>query len=126
MNYTPWATAPPAGSNWTLTGLTLPIEQNFYIRARGYYRSGCQDSSESITESVRNAFILRPSTLGNISTRLRVQTGDNAMIGGFIITGNRTKTVIVRGIGPSLTDARSAGRSGHRSSRFLRPTPRDQ
>jgi Kelch motif protein/galactose oxidase-like protein len=41
-------------------------------------------------------------TLLNISTRVRVQTGDNAMIGGFIITGTEPKTVIVRGIGPSL------------------------
>jgi hypothetical protein len=41
-------------------------------------------------------------TLLNISTRLPVQTGDNAMIGGFIITGTEPKTVLVRGIGPSL------------------------
>ena len=41
-------------------------------------------------------------TLLNISTRLRVQTGDNAMIGGFIITGTQPKTVLVRAIGPSL------------------------
>jgi hypothetical protein len=40
--------------------------------------------------------------LANISTRLRVGSGDNAMIGGFIITGTARKTVIVRGIGPSL------------------------
>ena len=38
----------------------------------------------------------------NISTRLRVQTGDNVLIGGFIITGTDPKKVIVRGIGPSL------------------------
>jgi hypothetical protein len=31
-----------------------------------------------------------------------VGTGDNAMIGGFIITGTQEKTVIVRGLGPSL------------------------
>ena len=43
-----------------------------------------------------------PILLANISTRLRVQTGDNAMIGGLIITGTERKTVIVRGIGPSL------------------------
>ena len=42
------------------------------------------------------------STLGNISTRLRVETGDNALIGGFIITGTQPKRVIVRAIGPSL------------------------
>ena len=39
----------------------------------------------------------------NISTRLRVQTGDNVLIGGFIITGPTPKNVIIRGIGPSLT-----------------------
>jgi hypothetical protein len=44
----------------------------------------------------------QPVRLANISTRLRVQTGDNAMIGGFIITGTEPKTVVVRGIGPSL------------------------
>jgi hypothetical protein len=41
-------------------------------------------------------------TLLNISTRSRVQAGDNAMIGGFIITGTEAKTVLFRGIGPSL------------------------
>ena len=38
----------------------MPTGQNFYIRARGYYRSGYQNGSESITESVRNAFIAPP------------------------------------------------------------------
>ena len=40
--------------------------------------------------------------LANISTRLRVETGDNALIGGFIITGTQPKKVILRAIGPSL------------------------
>jgi hypothetical protein len=44
-----------------------------------------------------------PTVLGNISTRLRVETGDNALIGGFIITGTQPKKVIVRAIGPSLS-----------------------
>jgi hypothetical protein len=39
----------------------------------------------------------------NISTRMRVLTGDSALIGGFIVTGNESKRVIVRGIGPSLS-----------------------
>ena len=43
------------------------------------------------------------STLGNISTRLPVQTGDNVLIGGFIVTGTQPKKIIVRGIGPSLS-----------------------
>jgi hypothetical protein len=42
------------------------------------------------------------SKLSNISTRGIVQTGDNVMIGGFIIQGSIAKTVLVRGRGPSL------------------------
>ena len=44
-----------------------------------------------------------PSQLLNISTRMRVLTGDQVLIAGFIITGTDPKTVIIRGIGPSLT-----------------------
>ena len=50
-----------------------------------------------------------PTLLGNISTRLRVETGDNVLIGGFIITGTQPKKVIVRAIGPSLTGFGVAG-----------------
>src|SRR6516225_4436217 len=42
------------------------------------------------------------STLGNISTRSFVQTGDNVMIGGFIVQGAGSKRVIIRAIGPEL------------------------
>ena len=39
----------------------------------------------------------------NLSTRMRVQAGDNVGIGGFIITGTAPKHVLLRAIGPSLT-----------------------
>ena len=42
------------------------------------------------------------SQLANISTRGFVQTGNNVMIGGFILGGNNNTGVVVRGIGPSL------------------------
>jgi sugar lactone lactonase YvrE len=38
----------------------------------------------------------------NISTRLGVQAGENVLIGGLIITETGGKTVVIRGIGPSL------------------------
>ena len=41
--------------------------------------------------------------LGNISTRSFVQTNDNVMIGGFIVEGTQPKRVIIRAIGPELT-----------------------
>lgn len=43
-----------------------------------------------------------PAQLLNISTRLQVLSGDQVPIGGFIFTGPDPKTVLVRGIGPSL------------------------
>ncbi len=39
--------------------------------------------------------------LANISTRAQVGTGDNVLIGGFILQGTRSKKVIVRALGPS-------------------------
>ena len=39
----------------------------------------------------------------NLSTRMRVQIGDNVGIGGFIITGTAPKHVLLRAIGPSIT-----------------------
>jgi len=38
----------------------------------------------------------------NISTRVRVKAGENAMVGGFIISGTDAKKVLIRGLGPSL------------------------
>lgn len=45
-----------------------------------------------------------PAQALNISTRLRVETGDRVMIGGFIITGSAPKKVAIRGLGPSLAN----------------------
>jgi hypothetical protein len=39
---------------------------------------------------------------GNIATRGQVLQGDQVLIGGFIVGGNQSKTVIVRALGPSL------------------------
>jgi hypothetical protein len=43
------------------------------------------------------------SRAGNVSTRGQVGTGDNIMIGGFIIGGSAAKPVVIRAIGPSLS-----------------------
>jgi hypothetical protein len=41
--------------------------------------------------------------LVNISARTQVDTGDKILIAGFVITGNVPKTVLIRGLGPTLT-----------------------
>jgi hypothetical protein len=45
---------------------------------------------------------VQPARLTNISTRVRVETGDNVVIGGFIVSGTQPKRVLIRAIGPSL------------------------
>ncbi|MGZ4982677.1 MAG: hypothetical protein ACXV9Q_01125, partial [Chthoniobacterales bacterium] len=44
-----------------------------------------------------------PHSLLNVATRLRTQAGDDALIGGFILSGSEAKKVIIRAIGPSLS-----------------------
>jgi Matrixin len=43
------------------------------------------------------------SHFANISTRLDIGTGNNAMIAGLTITGSQSKTVLIRVLGPTLS-----------------------
>ncbi len=45
----------------------------------------------------------------NISTRGLVQTGENVLIGGIIIGGSGSKSVVVRALGPSLSGMQIGG-----------------
>jgi lysyl oxidase len=66
---------------------------------------GEDDISESIsgTDPHNPNSVVRTGKQVNISTRLNVLTGDNVGIGGFIITGPDSKTVLLRALGPSLS-----------------------
>ncbi len=50
-----------------------------------------------------------PGRAVNLSTRATVGAGENASVGGFIITGTEPKHVILRGIGPSLSESGVVG-----------------
>lgn len=69
-----------------------------YTIADGY---GIVDARNAI-ESIVGAPSSRTSAATNLSTRGNVGVGDNVLIGGFIATGSANKTVILRGMGPSL------------------------
>ena len=47
--------------------------------------------------------LTQTATLVNISTRGSVETGDNMLISGFIVSGSDSQQVIIRGLGPTLT-----------------------
>jgi hypothetical protein len=44
------------------------------------------------------------SRVQNLSSRGTVMSGDNVLINGFVVTGPGTKTVVVRALGPSLSN----------------------
>jgi hypothetical protein len=46
--------------------------------------------------------VLANQRLANISTRARVGTGDSVTIAGFVISGQESKPVLIRAIGPTL------------------------
>ncbi len=58
--------------------------------------------ANGIPSDPRFLLVAPPTVLANISTRLLVGTGDNVLIGGFIVSGTQTKKVLIRAIGPSL------------------------
>jgi hypothetical protein len=115
-----------SNNNWvaTIIGGIITSDQVAAIRASGYAPGDPRESAmivnlppgnyTAIVRGVANTtgvalaevYDLSPapnSLLGNISTRSFVQTGDNVMIGGVIVRGTQPRRVIVRAIGPELT-----------------------
>jgi hypothetical protein len=43
-----------------------------------------------------------PASVVNISARTQIGTGENLLIAGFVITGSAPKTLLIRGLGPTL------------------------
>ena len=75
------------------------LSYDFIITARnGVSPVATQDFTLRVTPTPATA------SLVNVSTRLLVQTGSKVGIGGFIITGPDPKKVLIRGIGPTLTN----------------------
>ena len=81
---------------------SIAVQADGKILAGGLFDTLAPEEAAPVARKNIARLKLKPANLANISTRLRIHTGDNAMIGGFIITGTQQKKVIVRGIGPSL------------------------
>jgi hypothetical protein len=73
------------------------------VIVKGTYSGTYNSQTGKVTSNSKSTDILTANARPlNISTRLAVGTGDNVLIGGFIVTGTTNKKVIVRAIGPSL------------------------
>lgn len=100
------AMTPPYAVSWTPTQTG---DYNVYAYAFDQFGKQSADTAPvlvkvSATAPPTPAITAVPDQLANISTRLRVGTGDDVMIGGFIVTApaGQTKKVLVRGIGPAM------------------------
>ena len=96
----------PRTNSWTAITSFAAVRRNFPADSdggSGIWLAGGYDAAGTVLNTMELYRSCAPVQLGNISTRLSVGTGDNALIGGFIITGTQPKKVIVRGIGPSLS-----------------------
>jgi hypothetical protein len=97
------------------TGLAPSSEYEAAIVATlqpGAYTAVLRGSAGTTGVTVVEAYDLGASgstRLANISTRGKVEVGDNVMIGGWIIGGTESTSIVVRAIGPSLA---SSGVSG--------------
>ena len=102
INYSFLGNGTSTGSNWTLTGLNLPTNQNLYIRARGYYRGGYYNGSESITESVRNAFLSPPPMISGTVTYANAAAPPK-YISNVAVTGTGSPNVFTATAAPGGT-----------------------
>jgi len=110
-----------ANDNWTsLPPNAIPVEleptnpaESVIARTLppGSYTAVLQGANNSAGNALCELFDLEPanSSVLNTSTRGQVGSGDDVMIGGFIVGGTDPSKIIVRAIGPSLTAAGVAG-----------------
>lgn len=101
--------ASPLDGNAAANRITLTGNPNVIINPGDYLMVRWVDTNRSGTDGYQAiddvSITFGPAfgtNLANISTRLRVETGDNVLIGGFIVSGTQPKKVLVRGIGPAL------------------------
>ena len=80
-----------------------PAISHTYTHGGGYFATlTVKDSHGLQSVNVASVPIKVAAQLLNLSTRLQVQPGDKALIGGFIVRGSEQKKLVLRGIGPSL------------------------
>ena len=93
-----------------------PIGQNAFARLLGLNAAGetifsyryptysCSKAYRALPIHLENTKFptVGPQAL-NLSTRGLVSVGDNVLIGGFVVSGINSKTVVLRALGPSLS-----------------------
>ncbi len=99
---------------WAKDGVALPgataaflLVANAQATDAGNYTVTISNGTALTTSTAATLTVLATTTPGrlvNLSTRGQVGTGGNVLIAGFVITGSASKPVIIRGVGPTLTN----------------------
>ncbi|CAN5381024.1 hypothetical protein BH20VER3_BH20VER3_15910 [soil metagenome] len=90
-----------------ILGLNASGKKVFYYQ---YPALGCGKAYRSIPLHLENTrFPTTGPQILNISTRGTISSGENVLIGGFIVTGAKEKRVVLRALGPSLPGSGVAG-----------------
>ena len=78
---------------------------NFTQRGTYILMLSADDGVHTVAYDALVIHVTLRASLADISTRVRVESGQSVSIGGFIIAATAAKNVIVRAMGPSLADA---------------------
>jgi hypothetical protein len=95
----------PLSDRATYSGATLA---NLHVTPGTYVWKWGTGANQNFTLKILTA-ILPATNITNISTRASVQTGQGVAIAGFIVTGTASKQVVIRGLGPTLTNFNVTG-----------------
>lgn len=108
-----WSLGVANSTTAEVTGLASGITYYFIVKAvdaGGVESPASNEVAYAIPSSQTDASSSTvPTGLSNISTRSDVLTGNGATIGGFVIAGTDSHTVLIRGLGPTLSSFGVAG-----------------
>jgi cyclophilin family peptidyl-prolyl cis-trans isomerase len=96
----------PAIADATVSGTNLLVAGH-QVGSATFTVTATDFDGASVSQNFTVNVVAAPGRLVQLSTRLQVGTGDNVLIGGFIMGGPSPKRLMIRGIGPStgLNDA---------------------
>jgi predicted outer membrane repeat protein len=99
----PGETVPTAASvAYAETGAAATVDGVAQSASAGLVTTGSAAQHTLHVATTALATTPLPAAAVNISTRLSVGKGDDALIGGFIVFGSSPKRVLIRAVGPSL------------------------
>ena len=90
----------PTVANATVSGTRLLVSGN-QVGSATFTVTATDFDGGTVSQNFTVNVIAAPGRLVQISTRMQVGTGDNVLIGGFIMRGPSPKRLVVRAIGPS-------------------------